>query len=272
MIGERATLDSILAHDWCMVKQKPVVILGGGPAGLSAAYYLTGRHRDSFVFEKESIVGGLARTLKFGKFYTDIGPHVFYSKKAEVYNWFLTLLKGKAHLVKKISRFYVDGKYFLYPVNLKNALTGVGILKATRMVGDYVLEKIKRMLFKKKLASFEDYAISNFGRTLANFNILNYTRKSWGMSCTKISPYLAQLRIKNISLTSTLKSIIFKAWETTNETLQKFYYPDLGAGVLYDELKKKIEAGKGNRVFVDSKAVGIVHDNKKVTAVLISRK
>ena len=255
-----------------MGEGKPVAILGGGPAGLSAAYNLSKHDKHSYIFERDNIVGGLAKTLKFENFLTDIGPHVFFSKKKSLYDWYLDKIKGHAVRVKKQSRFFIDGKYFTYPVDLKNALTGVGIFKAIRMVLDYLYEKVKRFFFRKEIKNFEDYAISNFGKTLANFNILNYTRKSWGVSCKELSLYLAQLRIKNISLMSTLKSIIFKVRDMTNETITHFFYPDLGSQILYNNLQKKIESKHLNKILLNSRAVGINHDGKKIKSVVVGVK
>jgi protoporphyrinogen oxidase len=57
-----------------------VVVIGGGPAGLTAAYELTKYGLCPTVLEKESMVGGLARTQQYKGFYFDMGGHRFFTK------------------------------------------------------------------------------------------------------------------------------------------------------------------------------------------------
>ena len=43
---------------------KKVIVIGGGPAGLTAAYSLSQRGVKSVVLEKDDVVGGISRTVR----------------------------------------------------------------------------------------------------------------------------------------------------------------------------------------------------------------
>jgi len=246
------------------------IILGAGPAGMMAGYELSKNNGNCIIFEKNEFVGGLARTLKFDKFLTDIGPHRFYSKKKYLYEVIGEILGKNWISVNRLSRFYVNGVLFKYPVELTNALFGVGPYKAFRMMTDYSYEKIKNFIAPKKIVSFQDYAISNFGKTLAKFSMLDYTEKIWGIPTNKMSADWAIQRIGGLSLFSTLKNMVFKDKNKPTSLVDKFYYPKYGTGLLYKEMEKIIKKEKNN-VLLKSEIVGVNHKNNKITSVSVKR-
>ena len=60
------------------------MIIGDGPAGLTAAYELSKENIDSTVFEKEKVVGGISKTVNYKNYYFDIGGHLFFTKIQDV--------------------------------------------------------------------------------------------------------------------------------------------------------------------------------------------
>ena len=64
--------------------ERKFVVVGGGPAGLTAAYELTKFWHRPIVFEKLDMVGGLARTANYKGFHFDMGGHRFFTKVPEV--------------------------------------------------------------------------------------------------------------------------------------------------------------------------------------------
>ncbi|HLG25003.1 MAG TPA: FAD-dependent oxidoreductase [Candidatus Nanoarchaeia archaeon] len=247
-----------------------VVVLGAGPAGMMAGYELSKHKKKCVVFDKQPFVGGLARTLKFDDFLTDIGPHRFYSKKPYLYQIIEELLGDDWIKVNRLSRFYVNGKFYKYPVELIPTLIGVGPYKAFRMVFDYYFSRTKSMIIKKKLKSFEDYAINNFGWTLAKFNMLDYTEKIWGIPCNKMSPDWALQRIGGLSVYVAIKNAVMKGMQGSKKgpatLVDTFYYPKYGAGFLYQKMKEKIESD-GNKIMLDSEIVRVNHRKGKVTSI-----
>ncbi|HKQ32078.1 MAG TPA: FAD-dependent oxidoreductase, partial [Thermodesulfobacteriota bacterium] len=63
---------------------KKAVIIGAGPAGLTAAYELSKAGIRSTVIEKDGVVGGLARTVNYKGYRFDIGGHRFFTKVSAV--------------------------------------------------------------------------------------------------------------------------------------------------------------------------------------------
>lgn len=120
-----------------------VVIIGAGPAGLTAAYELTKHNKKVLIVEKKPNVGGLAETKVFGKYRYDIGPHRFFTKNKEVYELFLKMLGEDAVEVKRKTRILFKGSYFDYPLTPLNALFGLGVLNQYQLASHIFLQDLK---------------------------------------------------------------------------------------------------------------------------------
>jgi protoporphyrinogen oxidase len=217
-----------------------VLIMGAGPAGLAAAFELRKAGREFTVLEKEESVGGIGKTLEYGEFKTDVGPHRFFSQNKYLYDMIGDLLGEHWVKVERLTRFYIGGKFFLYPIQLKNALLNVGPYKAFRIVLDYSAERLKKIFVKpaEMPRSFEEQVVSDFGKTLADLNMLNYTEKIWGIPCNQISTDWAKQRIKGLSIRAVLKNAITKSGGPKT-LVDQFYYPDDGSGMIYEAMKKR---------------------------------
>lgn len=251
-------------------EKEDVLILGAGPAGMAAAFELHKAGKSLMVIEKNETVGGLARTFKYGEFRTDTGPHRFYSQNQYLYDLIEDLLGERWIKVDRLTRFYINGKFFIYPVELKNALLNVGPYKAFRILFDYLFEKIKSRFVNKNLHSFEDYVVSVFGRTLAELNMLNYTEKIWGLPCSEISSDWAKQRIKGLSLIEVMKKAFTKSKEGPKTLVDQFYYPDTGTGLIYEKMKERILARGNIDVKTNSYPVSVIHDDNKITEVAVN--
>ncbi len=246
-----------------------ILILGAGPAGMAAAMELSRAGRAVTVVEKAYQVGGLAKTLEFtqpeGTYRTDIGPHRFYSKNKYLYDFIEDLLGEQWRNVPRLTRFCVDGKFYFYPIRFRNVLSQLGILRALGMLRDYGWERVRRIVAPRVLRSFEDYALSQFGRTLAEFNMLNYTEKIWGLPCSQISVDWANQRIGGLSLWAAVKKMLLP--KSGPKTLvDTFYYPSCGSGLIYEAIRRRIEE-KGNAVHTGAEPVKIRWEDQKVTEV-----
>ncbi len=252
-----------------MTSPESILILGGGPAGMAAAMELSRKDILSTVVEKADNVGGLAKTLEFqrpeGTYRTDIGPHRFFSKNKYLYDFIEDLLGEEWKTVNRLTRFYVDGKYYFYPIRLGNVLLQMGPLRACRVLTDFLYEKMRKTVAPRAINSFEDYAVVNFGRSLAEFNMLNYTEKIWGIPCTKISKDWALQRIGGLSIGATLKKIIMKK-TAAKSLVDIFYYPENGSGTIYQAIVKRIRE-KGSTVMTSSEPTKIRWEGKRVTGV-----
>jgi protoporphyrinogen oxidase len=252
-----------------MNDKNDILILGAGPASMACAMELYNANKKSLIIEKENKIGGLAKTLEFKEkdylFRTDIGPHRFFSKNKYLYEFIEDLLKDKWILVKRKTRQYIDGKFYDYPVNLIQSFKNIGIIDSILIGFSYFKSIIIYKIFRKKIKNFEDFIISNFGRKLGNFNMLNYTEKIWGISCKKIHPDWAKQRIKGLNLLSTLLNTINKKKEPKS-LVEQFYYPLYGTGLIYETISKKI-AKAGSKIIKNSYPIEIKHKNNKITEI-----
>ena len=115
-----------------------IVILGAGAAGMSAAYELYRNKMNVTIIEKDSQVGGLAKTYQFGEFRTDNGPHRFYSKNKYLYDMIGDLLGEHWIKVNRFTRFYINGKYFKYPIEIVDTLKGLGFTGSAKVMRDFL--------------------------------------------------------------------------------------------------------------------------------------
>ena len=80
------------------------IIIGAGPAGLTAAYELLQSGKENvLILEKNDKVGGLASTKVFGEYSYDIGPHRFFTKNEEINELFLKMLGKDAVKVNRLT-------------------------------------------------------------------------------------------------------------------------------------------------------------------------
>lgn len=247
---------------------KEVLILGAGPAGMAAAFELHKANKSFIAIEKHDKVGGLARTFQYGEFRTDTGPHRFFSQNQYLYDLVEDLLGERWIKVDRLTRFYIDGKFFLYPVELKNALLNVGLYKTYRVLFDYLSERLKKIFIKQNYVSFEEQVISDFGRALAEFNMLNYTEKIWGLPCSKISTDWSKQRIKELSLKEIIRKALIKSKNEPKTLVDQFYYPDTGAGLIYERIKERVQNGRFLRL--NSCPVKITHNSNQIVEVVVN--
>lgn len=253
--------------------RQEIVIIGAGPAGMACAMELYRAGKSSLVVEKDSQVGGLAKTLIFQEgeyvFRTDIGPHRFFSKNKYLYDFVEDLLHEQWIQVHRQTRQLIEGKYYDYPVNALQAFKNIGVLRAAGMGLSYAQAMVTFGLFRKKITNFEDYVVANFGKKLGEFNMLNYTEKIWGIPCTEIHPDWAKQRIKGLNLINALKSALVKNNADKPKTLvDAFYYPQHGTGLIYQTIAEKITTN-GSTLRTQTYPVKICHDGHSITKVIL---
>jgi protoporphyrinogen oxidase len=247
---------------------KEVLILGAGPSGMAAAFELYRARKSFAVIEKNDQVGGLARTFQYGEFRTDIGPHRFFSQNQYLYDFIEDLLGEHWIKVDRLTRFYINGKFFLYPIELKNTLINLGHYKAFRILLDYLLQRIKKIYSNRVPISFKEKVVSDFGRALAELNMLNYTEKIWGLPCDEISPDWSSQRIKGLSIMEMIYKVLLKSRSGPKTLVDQFYYPDSGASLIYERIKERIISD--GTLKLNSYPVKIIHNNNKISEVILN--
>lgn len=223
-------------------KAKNVAVIGGGPAGLAAAYTLAKNGVSVTVFEKDAqYLGGISRTVQYKGFRFDIGGHRFFSKSQTVESFWTEVLGDDFLERPRSSRIYYNKKYFTYPLKGMEALIKLGFFESVLCVLSYMKE---RLVLNKKIKSFEDWVTSQFGSRLFKIFFKTYTEKVWGMSCKDISADWAAQRIKGLSLFRAIKSAIFKQKKSEpriKTLIDSFRYPRLGPGMMWEVCGQKVQ-------------------------------
>ena len=239
------------------------VIVGAGPAGLTAAYELSKQHASVLVLESDpEYVGGISRTVNYKGFRFDIGGHRFFSKSREVEDLW-TEIAGSDMLDRpRSSRIYYRGKFFTYPLKPFEALSKLGIVESVRCVLSFVAARIRP---KHNPKTFEDWVTNQFGERLFRIFFKTYTEKVWGMSCSEISADWAAQRIKGLSLGSTIKHALFSRKPKDRKQVVKtlidtFRYPRLGPGMMWEACTEKVRQ-LGGQVLLGRRVVGCRFDS-----------
>ncbi len=239
------------------------VVVGAGPAGLTAAYELSKKKAPVVVLESDpEYVGGISRTVNYKGFHFDIGGHRFFSKSREVEDLW-TEIAGPDMLDRpRSSRIYYRGQFYTYPLKPFEALSKLGLVESTLCVLSFIAAKIHPTHDPK---TFEDWVTNQFGKRLFRIFFKTYTEKVWGMSCSEISADWAAQRIKGLSLGSAIKHAIFSQKPKDRKQVVKtlidtFRYPRLGPGMMWEICAEKVR-NLGGQVLMGRKVVGCRYDS-----------
>ncbi len=250
-----------------------VVIIGAGPAGLTAAYCLLQQAPEARVTVLESdpqYVGGIARTVTYKGFRFDIGGHRFFSKSKRVEDLWTELLPNDMLQRPRSSRIYYRGKLFSYPLKAFDALFKLGVVESMLCMLSYAKSHIFPV---RDPRSFEDWVTNKFGKRLFSIFFKTYTEKVWGMSCKEISADWAAQRIQGLSLASAIKNAILPARPRKGQVIKTlidtFRYPRLGPGMMWEVCAERIEK-MGGKILMDQKMVRCSWDDGKGTWTVTS--
>ena len=225
-----------------------VVVLGAGLAGLAAAHELLGLGHRVTVLEAEGRVGGMAASWRRGRYWLDYGPHRFHTSDPELERHLYEILDGEVVRRERISRIFLRGRYFHYPLQLGDVITGLDRRILLGAVRDYLLVRLGSAFRRVPDVSFEQWVKKRFGRTLYELFFEAYTSKAWGMPCDRISADWAEQRIGQAGLWDTVRKTL---WPPRNgevrSLVQEFLYPRRGGtGEIARKYHEKIAARGGH--------------------------
>ena len=286
------------------MRKQTVVVIGAGPAGLTAAYELLDKSKDYdvVVLEESNMVGGISRTVNYKGNRMDMGGHRFFSKVPEVNEWWERMLptqgkrpyddvklKRKSSIKKggpdpektdrvmlrrnRLSRIFFNQKFFDYPVSLKTSTIKNMGLGTTLVVG---CSYMKSVVHKRPEKSLEDFYINRFGKKLYSMFFENYTENLWGRHPRDISPEWGAQRVKGLSIFAILKDIFGKSFNRKNrkvETslIEEFAYPKLGPGQLWEMAAQEVKK-KGGEIIMNARVVEIKKNKKnEITSVVYEK-
>ena len=286
-----------------------VLIIGAGPAGLTAAFELLKRNKkgeeprfEVIILEESDAIGGISRTVRHSGCRMDIGGHRFFSKDQHVMDWWAAQmpLQGamsfddkmlsrekplspggpdpeqtdRVMLIRqRISRIYYLDKFFDYPVSMKwRTIRNMGFMRTLKAGFSYLGAAIA----KKPENSLEDFYINRFGRVLYSMFFEGYTEKLWGRHPSGIAADWGAQRVKGLSVRAMLKDMFRKAsgkkdaQNTETSLIEEFWYPKFGPGQLWETVADEIEA-MGGKIIKNCRVKEIGVKNGRVQAVLCER-
>jgi protoporphyrinogen oxidase len=246
----------------------PVVVIGAGPAGLTAALRLRQADTDVVVAEASDAIGGISQTVERDGWRFDLGGHRFFTKVPEVEAFWHEVLPDEDFLLRpRMSRILYRGKLFDYPLKPFNALFGLGVLEAVRCVLSYALVRLRP---PKDQSNFEGWVAARFGWRLYRIFFKTYTEKVWGVPATDIQADWAAQRIKNLSLLSAITSAFgLGRRERITTLIEQFQYPRLGPGMMWERCRDLVVA-RGGQVRMSSPVERVLHARGAAHAVVLA--
>ena len=287
------------------MSDKIAVIIGAGPAGLTAAYELS--HKTDIkpiVYEMTGDIGGIAKTINYKGNRIDIGGHRFFSKSDRVMEWWQRILplqgaparddillgrdipvsrkEGAPNpektdkvmlLRRRLSRILFLRKFFDYPISLNmNTVSNLGFFQIVRIGLSYIKVRLFPIKAEKSL---EDFFINRFGKELYQTFFRDYTQKVWGVPCSQIKPEWGAQRIKGLSVTKAIlhaiKGFVSKDTSVSQKNvetslIEQFVYPKFGPGQMWEEVARIIRA-RGGDLYLRRKVVGIKTQGNKIVGI-----
>lgn len=264
--------------------KKRVIIIGAGPAGLTAAYELLKQKEkyDVIILEREKQVGGIAKTISYHGNRMDLGGHRFFTKNKEINNLWQEILpiaksskedKKNVLLVRnRVSHIYYQKKFFDYPVSLSlKTIHNLGI--GTTFVAG--ISYMKSKIVPKKETNLENFYKNRFGNKLYQMFFKEYTEKLWGRSPDQLAADWGSQRVKGLSISKVLEKAakdVFHIKDNHTETslIEKFYYPKYGPGQMWECMKQKI-IKNGGTILNNTTVTTILKKGNKIQKIIATK-
>lgn len=277
--------------------KKKIIIIGAGPAGLTAGYELLDKSNnyDVVILEESNHIGGISKTIDYKGNKMDIGGHRFFSKNNDVIDFWNKMLpvqgspayddrillrdkvinkngpdpkiEDRVMLIRnRVSRIYYLKKFFDYPISFKlQTFINMGLNRTIKSGNSY----LKSIFFKKKETSLENFYINRFGRQLYSMFFEKYTEKLWGRHPSEISSDWGSQRVKGLSISAVIKDMLHISKKKETSLIEEFRYPKYGPGQLWGVVANEIK-NKGGQIKKNHRVKSINIKNNSITSVICS--
>lgn len=236
-----------------MTHESDVLILGAGPAGLTAAYELSRRGVQCTVLERDSVPGGIAKTVEYKGFLFDLGGHRFYTKVPLIEKMWFDVMGADFLERPRLSRIFYRSHFFHYPLEPLNVIQRLGPVEVVQCAASF----LKAALFPQKPEThFAAWVSNRFGKRLFEMFFRSYTEKVWGIPCTELSAEWAAQRIRGLSFSSVVRDA-FRLHRPTGKAgaiktlIREFHYPRRGPGMMWSKFRRLIEEN-GSEVILNT--------------------
>ena len=242
-----------------------IAVLGGGPAGLTAAYVLAARGARAAVYEADCVVGGLAKTVELDGYRFDLGGHRFFTKLKPVERLWEEMLGGELLTRPRLSRIYYRGKFFSYPLRAEDVVARLGIRESALCGLSYLRTRWRA---RRPAETFEEWVTSRFGPRLYDAFFRSYTEKVWGIPGSEIRAEWAAQRIKDFSLVKAVQRMLGVDRGRVTTLIEEFRYPRLGPGQMWEAFRDEIE-NQGIPVHLGRRCESVRHRDGRVESVVL---
>lgn len=216
------------------------------------------------------MVGGLAKSLKFGDCVSDLGPHRFLPKTKESFDEVKRIMGDKLKPRRRISRIFLQNKFFYYPLKPFDVFFNLSPITSVRVILDYAIIRAVNAVSPKPDKSFEDWVVNRFGRTLYGIYFGPYTEKVWGIKPTQISPDWAMQRITLPNLLDVVKHTLIQYRDAPRTYASEFYYPtEGGVGSISEEFVKRL--GENGHIYLNSEVNRLVAKDDSVERIYVRK-
>jgi protoporphyrinogen oxidase len=246
------------------MSELPVVIVGAGPAGLTASAELVDRGIPITLIEKTDRVGGIARTDTYKGYRFDIGGHRFFTRVPWVMEFWKKVMGDDFLERPRLSHIYYQKQFYTYPIKPLEVLRKFGARESLRVIASYFHAHLQKCPQEE---TFEGYIVNRFGKRLFYHFFQSYTEKVWGVPTSEIRASWAAQRIKGMSIWGMLKTALFPKHNTHTSLIEQFYYPRLGPGQMWERVLEKVQASGKASVHFSSTPVVIHHQDGLVESV-----
>ena len=275
---------------------KKALIIGAGPAGLTAAYELLTKSSDIevVVFEESDCFGGISKTVEYKGNRMDMGGHRFFSKIPEVNAWWDNMLpmqgsksyddivlQRDSHIAEngpdpekvdnvmltrhRVSRIFFDDKFYDYPISLKpETFKNFGFVLTMKVGFSY----LATLFHKRPEDNLENFYINSFGKRLYSMFFEYYTENLWGRHPSEIDASWGAQRTKGLSIFGIIKDYLGRLFKVKNRKvntslIEEFKYPKLGPGQLWDVTAAKV-CELGGTIVKNAKVTKVYKDENNV--------
>jgi protoporphyrinogen oxidase len=242
------------------------IVIGAGPAGLTAGYTLAKHGRNVLVLEQDPVyVGGISRTASYKGFLFDIGGHRFFSKSREIVDLWNEILPDDFLERPRLSRIFYRGEFYAYPLKAFEALRNLGVVESALCMASFAYAKAFPVQAPR---TFHQWVRNQFGERLFGIFFKTYTEKVWGMGCDEISADWAAQRIKGLSLGAAIvdglrRSLgLRKMGDGAKSLIESFRYPRKGPGMMWEAAARKMQK-MGGALLMDRKVSGLNYDEAR---------
>ena len=235
-----------------------VVVIGAGPAGLTAAYQLHKYGVASTIVESDDVVGGISRTAQREGWRFDLGGHRFFTKVKEVEALWHEILPDEDFLLRpRKSRIFSNGKFFDYPLRATNVMRNLSPIEAVRCVASYGWARIRP---PKDQTTYEGWLVARFGWRLYRTFFKTYTEKVWGVPVSSMPADWAAQRVKELTLGKAIVNAILpkRNQKDIASLIEEFQYPKYGPGMMWEVCRDKVEA-QGSKVHMEAPVTRVRH-------------